>query len=58
MPISNTNTSRFSGAGGPAAAFEARATDPAETGKEVVKMAGQNATSPANTFEQRITQAV
>lgn len=57
MPIVD-NTSRFSGAGGPAAAFEVRATDPIESGKEVLKMAGQNSTSPANTFEQRISQAV
>ena len=50
MPIVD-NTSRFSGAGGPAAAFEVRATDPIESGREVLKMAGQNSTSPANTFE-------
>ena len=57
MPIVD-NTSRFSGAGSPAAAFEVRATDPAESGKEVLKMAGQNSTSPANAFEARIQQAV
>jgi hypothetical protein len=42
----------------PANLFEQRVTDPIESGKEVVKMAGQNSSSPANTFEQRIVQAV
>ena len=36
--------------------FEARVTDPIESGKEVVGGHGQNATSPANTFEARFTQ--
>ena len=40
-----------------AQAFESRITDPIESGEEVVRMAGQNASSPANAFEQRITPA-
>ena len=59
MPIVNdSKTTRFSGAGGPAAAFEVRATDPSESGKEHTGQEGQNASSPANTFEQRISQQV
>ena len=49
---------RWSDAGTPANAFEVRLTDPIESGKEVVRMAGQNAASPANAFEQRIQQAI
>jgi hypothetical protein len=55
MPIVD-NTSRFSGAGSPAAAHEARATDPAKSGKEVMLMAGHNAASPAKVFEAKIAQ--
>lgn len=58
MPIVNdSNTTRFSGAGGPAAEFEARVTATVGTDREVMAMAGQNTNSPARTFEQRIQQA-
>jgi hypothetical protein len=56
MPIAAENA-RWSNANMTAAqAFESRCTDPIESGKEVVRMAGQNSSSPANTFEQRFTQ--
>ncbi len=35
---------------------EARATDPIRSGKEQVGHAGFNAGSPANLFEQRVSQ--
>ena len=55
MPIVNADSARWSNANMAAAqAFESRCTDPIESGKEVVRMAGQNSSSPANTFEQRL----
>jgi hypothetical protein len=58
VPIAAENA-RWSNANMTAAqAFETRVTDSIESGKEAVKMAGQNSTSPANAFESRIQQAV
>ena len=52
-------SSRWSNANMTAAQnFENRVTDPIESGKEVVRMAGQNSASPANSFEARIQQAI
>jgi hypothetical protein len=57
MPIVNADASRWSNASMNAAQnFESRCVDPIESGKETVRMAGQNSSSPANTFETRITQ--
>jgi hypothetical protein len=57
MPITNADAARWSNANMTAAQnFESRCTDPIESGKEVVLMAGQNTNSPARAFEGRITQ--
>ena len=57
MPIVNADSARWSNANMTAAQnFESRCTDPIESGTETVRMAGQNGSSPANTFEARITQ--
>lgn len=57
MPIVNADSARWSNANMTAAqAFESRCVDPIESGKESVRMAGQNSSSPANTFEARFTQ--
>lgn len=42
-------------AGSPANAYEVRAVDPQESGKEVTLTKGQNATAAANTFEKRVS---
>ena len=57
MPVKNADDAKWSNANMTAAqAHEARCTDPIKSGKEVTRGMGQNSTSPANTFEQRITQ--
>jgi hypothetical protein len=54
MPIVNADSARWSNANMTAAqAFESRCTDPIESGKEVVRMAGQN----DGGFEKRVTPA-
>lgn len=53
MPIVNADSARWSNSGTAANTFEARASQGA---KEHTGQEGQNASSPAKTFEGRITQ--
>jgi len=51
MSVKNAPTFKFS-----VSTHETRVAATVGSGREVMKAAGTNATSPANTFEQRITQ--
>lgn len=53
MPIVNAPGGNTANAGSPANAYEVRATDPIESGKEVVGGHGQN----TGGFENRVTPA-
>ena len=58
MPILNQSPTDDVNAGSAANLFEQRVTPTVGAGREVMKMAGQNATSPANAFEARCSQEV
>ena len=55
-PLSMTRQTATSNSLMAANTFEVRATDPSESGKEVTTMAGKNAGSAVNLFEQRAAQ--
>ena len=57
MPIVNADSARWSNANmAPAQAFKSRCTDPIESGKEVMRMAGQDA-QPGQHVRAAVSQA-
>ena len=57
MPIVNADASRWSNANMTSAqAFETKLVDTVGTGREVMRGAGTNGSSPANAYEGRIQQ--